>query len=91
MYRSLFLDKLHVPIDPEQFWMGMNVELEHGHKLSKRGPTNVTRDSAKLTGMITTAHLIEIPDYYTRLARMERQAEGKTRRRTRRSRRAKAR
>jgi hypothetical protein len=56
----------------EQFTMGMNVELEHG----RRDPaTDVTHDEPIVTGKIALAHLNEIPDYYTRLAEMENEAE----------------
>ncbi len=58
----------------EQFRMGLNVELEHGnHDLS----TNVTDNDEILTGKIALAHLNEIPDYYTRLKRMESEDETK--------------
>ena len=58
--------------DLEQFRAGMDVELEHG----VRDPeTNVTGDDALTTGKIALAHLREIPDYYTRLAVMEAEAE----------------
>ena len=58
-------------VDPEQFRMGLEVELEHG----KRDPvTNVTDDDLAMTGKIAWAHLREIPDYYTRLQRMEAEA-----------------
>lgn len=53
-----------------QFRMGMDVELEHGTVDSN---TNVTDDDPLLTGKITLAHLNEIPDYYARLARMEKE------------------
>jgi hypothetical protein len=54
--------------DVEQFKMGMDVELEHG----KVDPsTNVTNDSPITTGKIALAHLNELSDYYTRLAKME--------------------
>lgn len=58
--------------DLEQFRMGLKVELEHG-----RGDpeTNVTDSNFKITGKIAWAHLKEIPDYYTRLKKMEHQAE----------------
>lgn len=56
----------------EQFRMGLNTELEHG----RRDPvTDVTHDEPMLTGKIALAHLREIPDYYTRLAVMESEAE----------------
>jgi hypothetical protein len=58
--------------DVEQFTMGLNVELEHG----RRDPaTDVTHDEPTATGKIALAHLNEIPDYYTRLAVMEHEAE----------------
>ena len=50
----------------------MDVELEHGlHDPS----TNVTEDDSIVTGKIALAHLNEFPDYYTRLAEMEAEAE----------------
>jgi hypothetical protein len=51
--------------------MGLDVELEHGLRNSK---TNVTGDDWNLTGKIALAHLNEFPDYYTRLAVLEREA-----------------
>ncbi len=54
--------------DLEQFRKGLSVELEHGaHDLE----TNVTNDSLPMTGKIAWAHLKELPDYYTRLEKME--------------------
>jgi hypothetical protein len=58
----------------EQFRMGMDVELEHG---TVDPHTNVTNDDPLMTGKIALAHLNEIKDYYTRLDKMEREAEGK--------------
>ncbi len=60
-------------VDLEQFRMGLNVELEHG---TKDPATDVTHGDEVMTGKIALAHLHEIPDYYTRLAAMERDAEG---------------
>lgn len=58
--------------DVEQYRMGMDVELEHG----RRDPeTNVTNDDPLTTGKIALAHLNEFPDYYTRLDKMEKEAE----------------
>ncbi len=58
--------------DVDQFRRGMDVELEHG----LRDPeTNVTDDDPIVTGKIALAHLNEFPDYYDRLAQMEREAE----------------
>jgi DNA-directed RNA polymerase alpha subunit len=56
----------------EQFRMGMNVELEHG---TRDPQTNVTGDDVTMTAKIARAHLNEFPDYYTRLAKMEAEAE----------------
>ena len=58
--------------DVGQFRMGLEVELEHG----RRDPdTNVSNDDEITTGKIARAHLNEFPDYYTRLAKMEAEAE----------------
>jgi DNA-directed RNA polymerase alpha subunit len=58
--------------DVDQFRMGMDVELEHGtHDIE----TNVTDDDVDVTAKIARAHLNEFPDYYTRLAAMESEAE----------------
>jgi len=58
--------------DVEQFRMGMDVELEHG---SRDSNTNVTDDNSLMTGKIALAHLNEFPDYYTRLEKMEKEAD----------------
>ena len=58
--------------DVEQFLKGINVELEHG---MHDDVTNVTNDDEMVTGKIALAHLNEFPDYYTRLAKMEAEAE----------------
>ncbi len=57
--------------DLEQFRMGLAIELEHG---AHDPETNVTNDDIMITGKIAWAHLKEIPDYYTRLAKMEAEA-----------------
>ncbi len=59
-------------IDLEQFRQGMDVELEHGRE---NPTTDVTHDDAIVTGKIALAHLNEFPDYYTRLEKMEEEAE----------------
>ena len=56
----------------EQFRMGLDVELEHG---ARDPETNITNDDPLLTGKIALAHLKEIPDYYTRLQEMEKEAD----------------
>lgn len=58
--------------DVEQFRMGMDVELEHG---TVDPNTNVTNDDPLMTGKIALAHLNELPDYYTRLDKMEQEGE----------------
>ena len=58
--------------DVEQLRIGMTVELEHGRRDPK---TNVTDDDPVVTAKIALAHLNELPDYYTRLQRMEAEAE----------------
>ena len=58
--------------DVEQFRMGMDVELEHG---LCDPATNVTNDDALVTGKIALAHLNEFVDYYTRLEKLEKEAE----------------
>ena len=64
-------DKFNV----DQFKIGMEVELEHG---TIRTLTNVSNDHLLTTGKITLAHLNEIPDYYTRLLKMEKEAKKQT-------------
>lgn len=55
----------------EEFRLGLAVELEHGTVFAE---TNVTNDDEEITGKIAWAHLREIPDYYTRLLKMEQEA-----------------
>lgn len=56
----------------EQFRMGLDVELEHG---LDDPATNVTGSDPILTGKIALAHLNEFADYYTRLEKMEQEAD----------------
>ena len=69
---TLGIDWSHV--DLQQFRRGLEVELEHG---ARDPQTNVTNDDLTLTGKIALAHLNEIKDYYTRLDRMEAEAESR--------------
>ena len=62
-------------IDLNEFRRGLEVEFEHG---AHDPDTNVTNDDPMLTGKIAWAHLKELKDYYTRLDRMEAEAEGTT-------------
>ena len=68
---AIGIDWADVPFDLEQFRLGLAVELEHGAHDSE---TNVTDDDELITGKIAWAHLKELPDYSTRLARMEAEA-----------------
>jgi DNA-directed RNA polymerase alpha subunit len=58
--------------DVDQLRTGMDVELEHG---THDPETNVTDDDIVVTAKIARAHLNEFPDYYSRLAAMEAEAE----------------
>lgn len=55
-----------------EFTDGINVEFEHGTRYPE---TNITNNDLTLTGKIAWAHLKEFPDYYTRLKKMEKEAE----------------
>ncbi|WP_442600167.1 DUF5661 family protein [Neobacillus sp. D3-1R] len=55
-----------------EFWMGVNTELEHGMRSNQ---TNVTNDNPITTGKIALAHLNEFPDYYRRLKVLEEEAK----------------
>jgi len=65
---GILWDKFNV----NQFRMGLMVELEHG---TVDPHTNVTNNNDIPTGKIALAHLNEFPDYYTRLAAMEKKAK----------------
>ncbi|MBU3161239.1 hypothetical protein KPL37_16085 [Clostridium frigoris] len=60
-----------IKFNTEQFRMGLDVELEHG-TIDPR--TNVSNNDSLITGKIALAHLIEFPDYYNRLEKMETEA-----------------
>lgn len=66
------VDWATAPFDVEQFRMGIDVELEHGLHDPQ---TDVTGSDPIVTGKIALAHLKEFPDYYTRLKKMELEAE----------------
>lgn len=53
-------------VDPKEFHLGMNIELEH---------FDLTKGDLVKTAKITLAHLRELPDYNTRLKKMEKYAE----------------
>ena len=69
---AIGIDWDSAPFDVDQFRRGMDVELEHG---THDPTTDVTGDDATTTGRIALAHLNEFADYYTRLERMEAEAE----------------
>lgn len=48
-------------IDPEQFRIGLEVELEHGVRFKD---ANVTNNHPVITGMIVLAHMKESLEYY---------------------------
>ncbi len=58
--------------DAEEFYMGINIELEHG---TVDPATNVTDDDPVVTAKIALAHLNELPNYYTLLEEMEKKGE----------------
>lgn len=68
---AIGIDWTSAPFDVDQFRLGLGVELEHG---AHDPETDVTGDDELITGKIAWAHLKELPDYYTRLARMEAEA-----------------
>ena len=68
---SIKWDKFNI----EQFRIGMEVELEHG---TIKKLTNISNDHLLTTAKIALAHLNEIPDYYTRLLKMEKEAKKQT-------------
>jgi hypothetical protein len=59
-------------VELSEFRIGLGVELEHG---SRDPETDVTNNDEILTGKIALAHLREFPDYYTRLEKLEAEAD----------------
>lgn len=56
-------------VDIDEFRKGIKVEFEHGSQLGPQ--TNVTGDNLEKTARIALAHLKELPNYYTKLAKIE--------------------
>ena len=56
-----------VEVDPKQLKMGIDIEKEHAD--------TITGNKKKKIRLIAKDHLKEIPDYYTRLKKMEKKAE----------------
>jgi len=69
-YKAYRINPKIVPFS--EFLYGVKVELEHG-KINRI--TNVTDDNIFMTAKITLAHIMEYPDYYTRLKIMEKEAK----------------
>ena len=65
------LDFEVIPI--QVFQQGIQVELEHGLKCGNI--CNVTDNNLLKTGKIALAHIMEYPDYYKRLEKLEHQAK----------------
>lgn len=65
--RKYKIDLDVIPIEEWQY--GLNVELEHGSKLSKL--TNITKNNKDINSRIVIAHLLEFPQYYKHLKKME--------------------
>lgn len=58
---------------PIKMWVkGMTVELEHGKSCRI---TNVTSNDLIKTGKIALAHILEYPNYYEKLEKMERRLD----------------
>jgi hypothetical protein len=68
---ELGIDFRALGCDLEQFRLGLGVELEHGPRSPE---SDVSGNDPIVTGRIALAHLTEFPDYYTRLAVLEREA-----------------
>jgi hypothetical protein len=61
-------------IDFDQFYQGLKVEMEHGDVNPKTDLTSITDNSKEgllITGKIALAHLNELPDYYSKLKKIE--------------------
>lgn len=66
--------------DREQLRRGLEQEKEHGSQYVEQGgdAVNLTKDNPLAASRIAFAHIIEIPDYYTRLDEMEKEAKEET-------------
>lgn len=65
--------KYKITLPDSVFRYAINVELEHGTRFGNA--TNITGDNLDTTIRIVKAHLMEFPDYYQRLKKMEKEAE----------------
>jgi len=68
-------DKINLNWDKvnlDEFTKGINIELEH----ETRYPgTDISCEERKLTGKIASENLLEFPDYYTRLEKIEEETQ----------------
>ncbi len=55
-------------VDLDMFRRGMNIEMEHGRR---HNITNITNDNLLSCAKIALAHIMEYPDYYIELEKME--------------------
>lgn len=63
---------VNLQVVPLKEWRyAIQIELEHGTIIPI---SNVTNDNLLMTAKIALAHLLEYPDYYTRLKKMEHEA-----------------
>lgn len=58
-------------VDLDEFYKGINFEMEHREKYQN---TQVTHDDIPKLAKIAWKHLKDIPDYYSKLGRMEKKA-----------------
>lgn len=71
--KKIGIDWSKVDFPLEEFRRGVEVEFEHGSALG--AGTDVGADDPAVSGRIAWAHLKELPDYYTRLDKMEEKGE----------------
>lgn len=65
--------QLDVPL--EEFKMGLQVEKEHTESGPRKGMFAVIPNKLLFIARIAAAHLAELPDYYSRLKKMEEQGK----------------
>lgn len=63
-------DEVEFPVS--EFAKGLQVEFEHGY--AGQPATDLIGHDVHKSGKIAWAHLNELPDYYTRLSKMEQSA-----------------
>lgn len=69
------MTKLGPKVPLSELKMGVKVEQEHGPNGPLNGAFDVTGGDITVPVFIAAAHLAELPDYYTRLAHMEKEGE----------------